>query len=521
MALSSPTAAYLTAQFRAGTIKTIVDIQQSPAVRQQVASLLEIDPVADGFTRQLLACAFTADSDISACMQQKCPDGKCQTRKHMTNAARVFLEQVPSTVRDYVTSLFASASSQRGPKPRAARQGPNDDEEHMEVEVERRSPNDYQEGKQVVTLSQRDTTYPSLDHRHVQVTWDITTDTLHKTVLVRPGLLIPDAILAALGLRLGRIVGEGSFGSVIFACVWNDCSYAIKFGDVEEREFLMAREMGDLSYAPKVYQRATVTAIETLDSPASLGGMAHAIVYDYHTALTQNRARLTTTDLLIMDFVDANLLQFVKRRRHSELTELTPQDGAKLAIMLAGMSNLGFMHNDLHMANILVKLETPERVDKFYFTDFGFSFYPRVTPYETYNERNNMGFMRLWPQRPFGVLARMWDRLSILYDLTRRNTPELLQHPRFAGFIDVIKRSLLMQFPWLHERAADNVGGYLMTLPPDELRRTTNPQEVGNALRMFGLSKWDILQQTVDYSAAITEAEEQARQLQMRQLPSN
>lgn len=188
-------------------------------------------------------------------------------------------------------------------------------------------------------------------------------------------------------------LGAGVSGVTYHTCMHGTCGYAMKIGQIADREVQTAVFMGHAQVGPLV--------ITNFELPDTDGMMRQA---------------------LVMERVDMTLQMWLASGR-----KLTAEHADAVDKLLARAWNLHFVHGDLKVDNFGVNIERDGldyRIREFFLIDFGTSFFEQVDgPYDPRKRRG--GWLKIVPllvdfEQSTGehaLLGTNWDRLVLLYNV--------------------------------------------------------------------------------------------------------
>jgi len=154
-------------------------------------------------------------------------------------------------------------------------------------------------------------------------------------------------------IRIGSLLGEGSYGSTYHSCYFKSCRAVVKFGVTMTRdEYLIGKYMGQLGIGPRVFA--------TFQCPAQC----------------QQTGDIVELCVIVMEQLDMTLDRYLKHFK------ATKQDANNLAHLLQLFSETGAIHHDLKANNIMVRWNdddataTVAKPPRFYLIDFGTTYFP-------------------------------------------------------------------------------------------------------------------------------------------------
>lgn len=314
----------------------------------------------------------------------------------------------------------------------------------------------------------------------------------HVGLLEHPVHINTTNCFQAHGITVHHLIGEGNNGAAYYACFYNNCECVIKIGNIDEREFIVAREMGAIGVGPQVVYRSicpvmvpvnifpgALSARSVINQPFSQQQQqqpqqlsfqpAHELPYAFGRPHEERRIGV---DFVVMQRLDMTLLQWLQRGN-----TLLPVHAMRIHQLFSKAYHAGLIHMDAKSDNIMVRLYNDgggssstlsggsSDIEQFYMIDFGWSYYAPMHPQDGYDPREYNGWTLATPAHSQTRVAAAWDQLCLFADL--QISPAVIRNPSNREFM-VSFANLLQLYYSIPPYAFSNMLDYLTRVLPAE-----------------------------------------------------
>jgi len=307
------------------------------------------------------------------------------------------------------------------------------------------------------------------------------------------------------GITVYHLIGEGNNGAAYYACFYKNCECVVKLGNINEDEFIIAREMGAIGVGPQVVYRSacpvmipvnmipggsntsavsavpttTTTTFSQQQQPPFFQPayeLAHTGGYNY-----PHEQQRIGVDFVVMQRLDMTLLQWLRQGN-----VLLPVHAMRIHQLFSKAYNAGLIHMDIKSDNIMVRLyhdgndrnstysgSVSSDIEQFYMIDFGWSYYLPMHPYDGYDPQAYNGWTLATPAHSQTHIAAAWDQLCLFADLQMSSI--ISQNPNNMEFMRTFA-NLLQLYYSIPPYAFSNMFSYLThTLPAEGEAVLINP----------------------------------------------